>query len=70
MTIGTIEEMQALAKKHRGECLSETYAGALNKIRWRCVKGHEWEATPSNVKNAGYWCPECRKDDKRKKCIK
>ena len=60
--LGTIEAMQALAKKHGSECLSSTYSGSLKKLRWRCAKGHEWESTPTNVKNGGYWCRECRKD--------
>lgn len=67
---GTIKEMQALAKKRGGECLSSIYGGSLKKLRWRCTKGHEWETTPSSAKNAGYWCPECRKNDKCKKRIK
>jgi len=65
--IGTIEDMRTLAKKYKGECLSKIYKGAHNKLRWRCAKGHKWESTPSNVKNGGYWCPECRKDAKRKR---
>ena len=54
----TIEQMQALAKERNGVCLSKTYGGALSKLRWRCVEGHEWEARPNNVKN-GSWCPAC-----------
>jgi Zn finger protein HypA/HybF involved in hydrogenase expression len=67
----TIEEMQALAKKYNGRCLSSTYLGALTKLRWQCNKGHEWEATPASVKNAKHWCPVCRKNENlRKKGLK
>ena len=55
---GTIEQMQVVAKKHRGKCLSTTYVNNRTKLRWRCKKGHEWEATPSNV-TRGTWCPVC-----------
>jgi hypothetical protein len=51
----TIEEMQALAKDKGGECLSPSYDGTNTKLRWRCEKGHEWEAAPSHVMK-GQWC--------------
>jgi len=57
----TIEQMQALAQEKNGVCLSKTYVNAHTKLRWRCAEGHEWEATPNNVKNKGSWCPECFK---------
>ena len=41
----TIEQMQALAKKRGGECLSTTYVNKRTKLLWRCLEGHEWEAT-------------------------
>ena len=55
----TIEQMHALAKAHDGFCLSTVYVNSKAKLRWRCPKGHEWEATPDNVKNNGRWCPCC-----------
>ena len=56
-----IEQMQEIAKKRGGECLSATYVNALTPLKWRCDKGHEWMARPSNVKNLNQWCPECGK---------
>ena len=58
----TISEMQALARKKGGRCLSTVYNNFKTKLRWRCAKGHEWEATPGNVKHGGTWCPKCLKD--------
>ena len=49
---------KALAKKHYGECLSESYFRAHDKLRWRCKKGHEWEMSLHNVES-GQWCPVC-----------
>jgi len=54
----TIEEMQDIAKSNEGECLSKEYNGSQNKLRWKCEKGHEWEATPHLIKR-GAWCPDC-----------
>ena len=54
----TIEEMQVLAKSRNGECLSETYSDAHTHLKWRCLFGHAWLATFSNIINGG-WCPVC-----------
>jgi hypothetical protein len=58
----TIEDMQALAKKRGGECLSTVYVNSATKLRWRCAEGHEWEATPRTMKlrlKKGCWCLKC-----------
>ncbi len=54
----SILEMKEMAGRHGGECLSEKYVNSLSKLKWRCEKGHEWEATPSSIKG-GHWCPVC-----------
>jgi hypothetical protein len=59
MQKGTIEEMNALAAKHQGVCLSTEYVSGKDNLRWRCHAGHEWLATPSSIKNAGTWCRQC-----------
>jgi len=51
-------EMQELAKKHGGQCLSTNYINNTTKLRWRCEAGHVWEATPVSIK-MGNWCHEC-----------
>ena len=58
----TIEEMQALAAKKGGKCLSTQYINAMTKLKWQCAEGHIWEARPNNIKNGGTWCPECNKN--------
>jgi hypothetical protein len=55
----TIEEMRAIAKARGGQCLSERYVNLNTKLQWRCAHGHEWSATPNNVKHAKAWCPVC-----------
>lgn len=54
----TIEEMRALAAERGGRCLATKYVNDPTNLRWRCAEGHEWDASPSNVKK-GTWCPEC-----------
>lgn len=54
----TLEDMHETAARHGGECLSDTYVNIATKLRWRCARGHEWEAAPGNVRS-GYWCSQC-----------
>lgn len=53
-----INELKELAKKMNGECLSVKYLGNNSKAKWKCEKGHEWEAVPKSIKK-GHWCPYC-----------
>ena len=54
----TIHDMQNLAHKHGGKCLSTTYHNSSTKLLWQCDLKHTWEATPTNVIQ-GSWCPKC-----------
>ena len=54
----TIEEMQEIAERRGGRCLSKIYKRANIKLEWECSKGHKWRAVPANVKH-GTWCPFC-----------
>src|ERR1035437_2928295 len=54
----TIEDMQNLAKKRNGKCLSNKYINSGTKLMWSCDKGHEWMAVPESI-HSGYWCPIC-----------
>ena len=54
----TIEDMKDIAKSRGGKCLSSNYINAHTKLLWKCKNGHEWEATPNNIKR-GKWCPKC-----------
>ena len=56
----TIEDMQNLAQKRNGNCLSDSYKDAHSKLVWNCSKGHIWNATFANVKYQGSWCPFCQ----------
>jgi len=56
----TIDDMQSLAKKREGACLSKIYVNAHTPLVWQCSKGHQWKSSPTNVKS-GKWCKQCRK---------
>lgn len=53
-----MNKLREIAREHNGELLATNYLGSKSPHRWRCRKGHEWEAKPNNIKN-GSWCPTC-----------
>jgi hypothetical protein len=56
--------MQSLAASRGGRCLSHDYVNSLTHLLWQCNSGHQWRATPNNVKR-GTWCPVCAEFRKR-----
>jgi hypothetical protein len=57
-------DMERLANKHGGLCLSREYIPASRgKMKWKCDQGHIWEA-PSDSIIKGRWCPICSKSPK------
>jgi hypothetical protein len=62
----TIEEMMSLANLKGGACLSDKYVNAHTKLGWRCKNGHEWEASPTNIKS-GKWCRKCCIEARKRK---
>jgi hypothetical protein len=57
----TLHDMNSIAARRSGQCLSAEYLGSANPLRWRCAVGHEWNARPASV-NAGNWCPYCARN--------
>ena len=53
-----LRNLQNLASKNGGLCLSTKYVSAKTKLLWQCAQGHTWETAPSNI-NQGHWCPKC-----------
>ena len=45
--------------KNKNIDLDKITNGSHIKVWWKCKKGHEWEASVSNVSNGG-GCPYCR----------
>lgn len=60
----SIEQVQAFARSHGGECLSKNYVNNDTPMRWRCSQGHTWTQPLSYVKIRlsrpnGVWCIRC-----------
>ncbi|QST02704.1 hypothetical protein IMZ31_19335 (plasmid) [Pontibacillus sp. ALD_SL1] len=60
----TIEDANALAKEHGGECLSRIYVSSQTKLEWKCQRGHIWKATYNDIQK-GHWCPGCQRCSER-----
>jgi len=54
-----IQKLREIAHSHGGELLSNVYINSNTKMKWRCAKGHEWEAVSSSIHNAKTWCRIC-----------
>ncbi|MBI2522048.1 MAG: hypothetical protein HYV97_16645 [Bdellovibrio sp.] len=54
----TLEQMQELAAKRNGKCLSKKYVNARTKLQWQCQEGHRWWTPPYAIKS-GAWCHVC-----------
>ncbi len=55
----TIADMNALAAKHGGRCVSKRYRHSRKPLEWECHEGHRFRLMPLTVK-AGGWCPTCQ----------
>ena len=58
----SIGHAQAAAARRGGVCLSKEYHNSQRKLRWRCARGHEWEAVWASVRS-GTWCGKCHRID-------
>lgn len=55
----SIEEIQMIAKKYGGKCLSDKYTNCRFKIKLCCKKGHIWETRADSILYTNKWCPFC-----------
>lgn len=53
-----LKDVAEAAAKQGGECLSTEYVPRPGTMRFRCGRGHEWEAFGDAVR-AGRWCLAC-----------
>ena len=56
----TIENMQKLATRFGGKCLSLKYTNSTTNLEWQCKYGHKFEIAPVKVKDRQQWCHYCR----------
>jgi len=61
----TIDDMQDYAKDKGGKCLSKEYIDSSSPLKWRCEKGHTWDADFQIIRQGG-WCKQCMKAESDK----
>jgi hypothetical protein len=54
----TIQEIQQLAARKGGRCLSRTYRNGKEPLKWQCASNHTWKALVGDIQQ-GHWCPFC-----------
>lgn len=42
----TLSDLQQIAEKKGGKCLSTKYVNSRTKYLWECAEGHQWKAQP------------------------
>lgn len=60
--------LREAAEANGGACLSEEYVNVAAAYRWRCAKGHEFEASLHAVRLCGSWCPHCSESLGESRC--
>jgi hypothetical protein len=53
------EELQEIAEKRGGKCLSTEYINSTTKLKWQCKEGHVWMTSPHYIKYVHTWCRNC-----------
>lgn len=61
----TLCQVSALAHSRNGRLLSTKYVNARTPLTWRCALGHVWNASVTNVRSSGSWCPECARRQRK-----
>ena len=61
----TLEELQSMAARRGGACLSSEYVDSQTHMEWECDKGHRWSTIPAVIRRGG-WCKECYLKEKRR----
>jgi hypothetical protein len=62
----TIEDIQTIAVKRGGICLSPTYIPGC-RLQFRCAEGHEWETSFPSIQH-GHWCRTCNTTKMERMC--
>ena len=59
-----LEIAKKYAQNKGGECLSNEYVNAIEKLTWKCSNQNHnpWNANYDKVVNFGRWCPQCKNE--------
>ena len=61
----SIEDIQAIANRKGGACLSDEFTSSRKTLKYRCEHGHVWEARADALLYSDKWCPECGRKQRR-----
>ncbi|RHZ58326.1 hypothetical protein Glove_374g31 [Diversispora epigaea] len=64
----TLDIAKIIAFNKGGECISNKYINGKSHLRWKCVRGHEWNSSLASIKNGNTWCPYCSKYKRENLC--
>lgn len=54
-----LDKLRRLVQNQGVKCLSTEYFNEAKNLRWKCSKGHIWEAPPRKIKTSKKFCPVC-----------
>ena len=55
----SIEDIQVIANKRGGQCLSKNFTSVRLKLKFCCSEGHIWETRADSILYTNKWCPVC-----------
>ena len=58
--IKPMRNLQIIAKRRGGSCLTHAFTGFRDLLNWECKYQHRWQASYEEIFN-GSWCPICEK---------
>lgn len=58
----TVDQLQKLAKKYDGQCLSKKYQHISIPLNWKCKNGHVFKKSVTQVLYKNSWCPTCKRN--------
>jgi hypothetical protein len=63
-----IDLLREIARERGGTLLSKIYHSGRVNLKWKCEKGHSWDAMPENIignkAKKGTWCPHCANEER------
>lgn len=64
-----LKNLNDIARKKGGRCLSESFSRTDKKLRWQCKEGHIFYSLPKGIKK-GTWCDKCARVQQAEKTRK
>jgi len=65
-----LEDLAKVASDRGGSLISDEYVNNKKPLKWRCGRGHKFEASYYAVNHRGQWCPKCKPKSRRESYIR